>query len=128
MKKIAFFNNSFSLCLFKRVAFDVMQFLLILIKGIGRFHNRLVIPKTKKHFSDPVIIFKCIFTFFYDEFLSVLILKGEDIKLNPWPNKNSYLYLSYCHWNVNSLATDNYSKVVALKTYNFICKYDFITY
>ena len=31
--------------------------------GIGRFHSRLVIPKIKKNDSDPVIIFKCIFTF-----------------------------------------------------------------
>ena len=52
--------------------------------GTGRFHSRLVIPKTKKSLSDPVIIFKWIFTFFCNVFLSILILKAADIALNPW--------------------------------------------
>ena len=58
-------------------------------------------------------------------FLSILILKVADIKLNPGPDKNSHSYFS-CQWNVNSLATDNYSKVVALKAYNSIYKNNFI--
>ena len=94
--------------------------------SIGRFHNRLVIPKTTKNLSDPVIIFKCIFTSFYNVFLSILILKTGDIELYPGSPKNSHLYFSCCHWNVNSIVTDNYSKVVALKAYNSIYKYDFI--
>ena len=93
--------------------------------GIGRFYSHLVIPKTKK-ISDPAIIFTRILTFFYNVFLSILILKVGDIELNPGPPKNSHSYFSCCHWNVNSLATDNYSKVVALKAYNSIYKYDFI--
>ena len=94
--------------------------------GIGRFHSHLVIPKTKKKLSDPVIIFKCIFTFFYNVFLSILILKAGDIELNPGPQKSSHSYFYCGHRSVNSLVTDNYSKVVALKDYNFIYKYDFI--
>ena len=68
--------------------------------GIGRFHSHPVIPKTKK-ISDPVIIFKCIFTFFYNVFLSILILKAGDIELNPGPPKNSHSYFSCCHLNVS---------------------------
>ena len=94
--------------------------------SIGRFHSCLAIPKTKKKLSDPVIIFKCIFTFFYNVFLSILILKVGDIELNPGLQKQSHSYFNWHHWNVNSLATDNYSKVVALKAYNSIYKYDFI--
>ena len=82
--------------------------------------------KLKKKFSDPVIVFKCIFTFFNDVFLSILILKAGDIELSPGPNKNSHSYFSCCHWKVNSLATNNYSDVVAIKVYNSIYKYDFI--
>ena len=55
--------------------------------GIGRLHSHLVIPKTKKKLSDPVIIFTCIFKFFYNAFLSILILKAGDIELNPQPPK-----------------------------------------
>ena len=66
-------------------------------------------------------------TFFYNVFLSILILKARDIKLNPGPPpKNPHSYFSCCHWNINSLATDNYSKVLALKTCNSTYKYDFI--
>ena len=93
--------------------------------GFGRFHSHLVIPKTKKKLFDPVIIFTCIFTFFYNVFLSILIPKAGGIELNLGLPQNSHSYFS-CHWNVNSLATDNYSKVVALKVYNPIYKYDFI--
>ena len=94
--------------------------------SIGRFHSFLAILKTKKKLSDPVIIFKCIFTFFYNVFLSILILKVGDIELNPGLQKHSHSYFSWHHWNLNSLATDNYSKVVALKACNSIYKYDFI--
>ena len=95
--------------------------------GIGRFQSHLVIPKTKKKKnSDPVIIFTRIFTFFYNLFLSILIFKAGDIELNPGPPKNYHSCFSCCHWNVNSLATDNYFKVVTLKAYNSIYKYDFI--
>ena len=94
--------------------------------GIERFHSHLVILKTKKKLSDPVIIFTCIFIFFYNVVLSILILKTGGIELNPGPPKNSHSYFSCCHWNANSLATDNYSKFVALKVYNSIYKYDFI--
>ena len=92
--------------------------------GTGRFHSRLVIPKTKKSLSDQVIIFMCIFTFFCNVFLSILILKDGDIELNPGPLKSFHLYFSCWHWNVYSFATDNYSK--ALKAYNSIYRYDFI--
>ena len=66
------------------------------------------------------------FTFFYNVFLSILILKTGDIDLNPGLLKNPDSYFSCCHWNVNSLATDNYSKVLARKAYNSTYKYDFI--
>ena len=65
-------------------------------------------------------------TFFYNIFLSIFVLKVGDIELNPEPKKIPYSYFSCCHWNVNSLAADNYSKVSALKAYNSTYKYDFI--
>ena len=51
-------------------------------------------------------------TFFYNVFLSVFIFKAGDIELNPGPPKIPQSYFSCCHWNVNSLATCNYSKVL----------------
>ena len=63
--------------------------------------------------------------FFYNILLSIFILKAGDIELNPGPKKIPYSYFSCCHWNVNSLAADNYSKVLALKAHNSTYKYDF---
>ena len=63
---------------------------------------------------------------FYNIFLSIFVLKAGDIKLNPGPKKIPYSYFSCCHLNVNSLAPDNYSKVLALKAYNSTYKYDFV--
>ena len=86
--------------------------------GIGRFHSRIIIQKTENSFSDPIIIFKCMLTFFYNVFPSMFILKAGDIELNPRPKKIPHSCFSCCHWNVNSLTTDNYYKVLALKAYN----------
>ena len=80
----------------------------------------------KKACCDPIInssFFNC----FYNSFLSILLLKAGDIELNPGPNKKSHSYFSCCHWNVNSLPTDNYCKVAALKAYKSVYKYDFLS-
>ena len=66
------------------------------------------------------------FSFFYNVFLYFFILKAGDVELNPGRKKVPHSYFSCCHWNVNSLATDNYSKVLALKAYNSTYKYGFI--
>ena len=46
--------------------------------GIGRFHSH-----------DPILIFKCMLTYFYNVFLSIFILKvkARDIELNSGPKK-----------------------------------------
>ena len=90
--------------------------------GTGRFHSRIVISKTKNNFSDPIIIFKYMLAFFYNTFFSIFIFKAGDIEVNPGPKKIPHSYFSCYHWNVNSLATDNYSKVLAIKAYNFTYK------
>ena len=58
--------------------------------------------------------------------MSILVLKAGDIELNPGPNKKSHSYFSCCRWDVNSLLTDNYCKVAALKAYKSVYKYDFL--
>ena len=93
---------------------------------VVRFHNCIIIQKTKNNFSDLIIIFQFILTFFCNVFLSIFIPKAGDMGFNPAPKKIPHSYFSCCHWNVNSLATDNYSKVLALKAYNSTYKYDFI--
>ena len=61
--------------------------------GIGRFHSRIFIQKTKNSFSD-LTIFKSMLTFFYNVFLSIFILKVGDIELNPGPKTFPHSYFS----------------------------------
>ena len=96
--------------------------------GIGTFHGRIFFFSNKKVGCDPIIIFKCFFYFFYNSFLSILLLKAGDIELNPGPNKKSHSYFSCCHWNINSLPTNNYCKVATLKAYNSVYKHDFLCF
>ena len=51
-------------------------------------------------------------------FLLLLICAG-DIELNPGPRKNNTSYnFSFCHWNLNSIAAHNFSKLSVLEAYN----------
>ena len=94
--------------------------------GIRTFHGRIFFSTIKITCCDPINICKSFFHFIYSLFFSILLLKAGDIALNPGLNKKSQSCFSCCHWNANSLPTDNYCKVAALKAYNSIYKYDFI--
>ena len=94
--------------------------------GIGTFHGWIFFFTIKRACCDPINIYKSFLNFFFDSFLSIFVMKAGDIELNPGPNKKSHSYFSCCHWNVNSLPTDNYCKVAALKAYNSVYKYDFL--
>ena len=50
----------------------------------------------------------------------------RDIDINPGPRKLKINSFSICHWNLNSLAAHNFSKLTQIKAYNSIFKHDFI--
>ena len=58
-------------------------------------------------------------------FCNLLFLCG-DVELNPGPNQNTTKKLAICHWNLNSIAVDNFAKLVLLKAHNLIHKFDII--
>ena len=58
--------------------------------------------------------------------MSILVLKTEDIEINPGPNKKSHSCFSCCHCNVNSWPTDNCCKIKALKPYNSVGRFDYL--
>ena len=47
-----------------------------------------------------------------------------DIELNPGPNQDANQCFSVCHWNLNSVALNNFSKIQSLIAYNCIHKFD----
>ena len=57
----------------------------------------------------------------------LLLICAVDIKLNPGPRKNNVSHNFYfCHWNLNSIAAHNFSKLSLLKAYNVELKFDMI--
>ena len=66
--------------------------------------------------------------FFLITFLSLLILFSNDVELNPDPKKDtSSRNFSIAHWNLNSIAAENFVKVSQLETYNTMHSYDLIS-
>ena len=55
-----------------------------------------------------------------------LLMLCGDIESNPGPRPNSGQSFSLCHWNLNSIAAHNFSKISLLKAYNAIHTYDII--
>ena len=56
---------------------------------------------------------------------SILLLFG-DVDLNPEPKQNTARKFSICYWNLNSIAAQNFAKLVFLKAYNLVYKFDII--
>ena len=57
----------------------------------------------------------------------LLLICAVDIKLNPGPRKNNVSHNFYfCHWNLNSIAAHNFSKLSLLEAYNVEHKFDII--
>ena len=57
----------------------------------------------------------------------LLLICAGDIELNPGPRKNNNSHnFSFCHWNLNSIAAHNFSKLSLLEAYNVQHKFDMI--
>ena len=68
-----------------------------------------------------VLIFQSHFYFY-----SRLIELSEDVEKNPGPNSKPDQSFSICHWNLNSVAAHNFSKIQSLIGYNCIQDFDII--
>ena len=58
--------------------------------------------------------------------ISVLLLLGCGVELNPGPKQSSINTFSVCHWNLISMCAHNYAKIFLLKPYIAIHKFDII--
>ena len=57
---------------------------------------------------------------------SILISLSGDIQLNPCPKNKVDVNFSICHWNLNSISAHNYAKVLLLKAYIVVYKFNII--
>ena len=55
-----------------------------------------------------------------------LILQHGDIEPKPGTRGKHSQYLSFCHWNLNSLPAHNYAKLPLLQVFNTLHKFDLI--
>jgi len=62
---------------------------------------------------------------------NLLLLLSSDVHPNPGPftadKEFTSGFLSFCNWNLNSLATNNFSRTTLLNADNTIHKYDIIS-
>ena len=49
-----------------------------------------------------------------------------DVEKNPGPKSYSAQYLTICHWNLNSIAAHNFTKIALLKAYLLVHKMDIV--
>ena len=59
-------------------------------------------------------------------YMHIILQCHGDIEPNPGPRKLKTYKFSVCHWNLNSLSANSFSKPTQLKAYNSIYKCDFI--
>ena len=60
-------------------------------------------------------------------FFALLLWYHGDIESNPGPKKSGNCQpLKFCHWNLNSILSENCFKVSLLKSFNALHNYDFI--
>ena len=55
-----------------------------------------------------------------------LIILSGDVEVNPGPKSSVSKCLSICHWNLNSISINDYSKLFLLKAYISVHKFDII--
>ena len=62
----------------------------------------------------------------YLTWLITIILLSGDIEINPGPKSCSRECFSKCHWTLNSISAQSYTKVSLLTAYNLIHNFDII--
>ena len=65
-----------------------------------------------------------IFTFL--PYLRLSLILSGDIETNPGPDMSNNQNLSFCHWNLNGIAANNFVKITLLEAYNAIHSFDVI--
>ena len=81
--------------------------------------------KTSKNISVGILLFN-ILLIIKLPLLSILIMLCGDVKINPGPKTISQEGFSVCHWNPNSTIAHSFTKILILKAYVVIHKFEII--
>ena len=112
---------------FNRCISSSLTYLLFLMFHVLLSFLLFYIKKLKNYYfhSKNTIVFFFQFSV-YLWYLQFALILSHDIETNPGPiNKNSQC-LTICHWNLNSISTDNFIKFPLLDAYILTHKFDTI--
>ena len=82
--------------------------------------------RSTKHFHALSFLVTIITIWSLPWLCSLLLLLSADVELNPGPKPAFTRNISICHWNLNSTSAHNYIKLLLLKAYIAIHKFDII--
>lgn len=108
-------SESFSNSLFSFYLNSITNIIVISV-------NYMCYVTIKRHFN--FILKLLVFVNIFYVFISYFLWICGDIEKNPGPN--DWHNLSVCHWNLNSIAAHNFSKLSALQAYNSTHNFDII--
>ena len=101
------------------ILFGIFKLFLFLLN----VHLYLLRHSTKQSRNVLVFRFQVLLYLWCSKF--ILLLSG-DIETNPGPAVNNLQSLSICHWNLNSIAAENFAKISLLQAYLTVHKFDII--
>ena len=117
-------NNNYRLAIGPLILLNKITLVLLLLnlmflfKGNGSKHKKVI------------FIWASFSTFVSYNFLRwlyvLLITLSGDVELNPGPKRSTAQTLSICHWNLNSICAHNYAKLIFLRAYVSVRKFDII--
>ena len=81
---------------------------------------------TPSNTCTSMLVITVVLIFDYLWFKCNLLLLYGDVELNRGPKQNTAKKISICHWILNSIAAHNLAKLVLLKVYNSVHKFDII--
>ena len=103
-----------------------MKLVLFLVFVIG-LSPRCSFHITPSNTCTSILVITVALIFDYLWFKCNLLLLCGDVERSPGPKqKTEKKKNSICHWNLNSIAAHNFAKLVLLKTYNSVHKFDII--
>ena len=103
-----------------------MNLVLLLVFVIVVLSPRCSFYITSRNTCTLMLVITVALLFNYMWFTCNLLLLCGDVELNPGPNQNTAKNFSNYHLSLNSIAAHNFAKLVLLKAYNSIHKFDII--
>ena len=85
---------------------------------------RHFLSKNTKYRGVSIFLFTLICSWVGTWLYTLMISLSGDVRVNPGPRTKASNTFSVCHWNLNSVAAHNYSKVFLLKAYLTIHKFN----